>query len=137
MLPNESIIVQSVQSSSARLSAPVGYGTRQTSRDRAPGQGDIPGRTYGRPGVYTPFTRYNRLSNRLSASMAHGRRSGAPDSSHHIETTDAGLDGLCIREISVYHTNLSLRLASARSARRLPAASLCDATVVIKRIARF
>jgi len=26
--------------------------------------------------------------------------------SHHIETTDAGLDGLCIREISVYHTNL-------------------------------
>jgi len=27
-------------------------------------------------------------------------------SSHHIETTDAGLDGLCIREINVYHTNL-------------------------------
>jgi len=27
-------------------------------------------------------------------------------SSHHIEMTDAGLDGLCIREISVYHTNL-------------------------------
>jgi len=27
-------------------------------------------------------------------------------SSHHIETTDAGLDDLCIREISVYHTNL-------------------------------
>jgi len=26
--------------------------------------------------------------------------------SHHIETTDAGLDGLCIREINVYHTNL-------------------------------
>jgi len=26
--------------------------------------------------------------------------------SHHIETTDAGLDGLCIREIKVYHTNL-------------------------------
>ena len=26
--------------------------------------------------------------------------------SHHNETTDAGLDGLCIREISVYHTNL-------------------------------
>jgi len=26
--------------------------------------------------------------------------------SHHIETTDAGLDGLCIREIRVYHTNL-------------------------------
>ena len=25
---------------------------------------------------------------------------------HHIETIDAGLDGLCIREISVYHTNL-------------------------------
>jgi len=24
--------------------------------------------------------------------------------SHHIETTDAGLDGLCIREITVYHT---------------------------------
>jgi len=27
-------------------------------------------------------------------------------SSHHIETTDAGLDGLCIREITVYHTTL-------------------------------
>jgi len=27
-------------------------------------------------------------------------------SSHHIETTDAGLDGLCIREMSVYHRNL-------------------------------
>ena len=27
-------------------------------------------------------------------------------SSHHIETTDAGLDGFCIREINVYHTNL-------------------------------
>jgi len=26
--------------------------------------------------------------------------------SHHIETTDAGLNGLCIREINVYHTNL-------------------------------
>jgi len=26
--------------------------------------------------------------------------------SHHIETTDAGLDGLCIREINVYHTTL-------------------------------
>jgi len=26
------------------------------------------------------------------------------DTSHHIETTDAGLDGLCIREISVYHS---------------------------------
>ena len=26
--------------------------------------------------------------------------------SHHIETTDAGLDGLCIREINVYHMNL-------------------------------
>jgi len=26
--------------------------------------------------------------------------------SHHTETTDAGLDSLCIREISVYHTNL-------------------------------
>jgi len=26
--------------------------------------------------------------------------------SYHIEKTDAGLDGLCIREISVYHTNL-------------------------------
>ena len=26
--------------------------------------------------------------------------------SHHIETTDAGLDGVCIREINVYHTNL-------------------------------
>ena len=26
--------------------------------------------------------------------------------SHHIETTDAGLDGLCIREITVYHTTL-------------------------------
>jgi len=25
---------------------------------------------------------------------------------HHIETTDAGLDGLCIREINVYHTTL-------------------------------
>jgi len=26
--------------------------------------------------------------------------------SHHIEMTDAGLDGLCIREINVYHTTL-------------------------------
>jgi len=25
--------------------------------------------------------------------------------SHHIETTDTGLDDLCIREITVYHTN--------------------------------
>jgi len=50
-----------------------------------------------------------------------GRETAAPTflsmsivAKHHIETTDAGLDGLCIREINVYHTKRSPISATAQ-----------------------
>jgi len=47
--------------------------------------------------------------------------------SHHIETTDAGLDGLCIREISVYHPVRTIRRSDARAAGRRPRNKLVNA----------
>jgi len=51
---------------------------------------------YSLPGPLAPW---NFCSRALSLP-------GLLITSHHIETTDAGLGGLCIREINVYHTNL-------------------------------